>query len=211
MMELNSTMFILISEGFVTLLILVLLMFFTGRNRQAKEMTVIDKFVSHVKQESDVKQQTLESILLYECGIDSEKAATIIEQITTNESALLKHIILMFLQRNPNLLNEIDQLIVNLSDPYQKLLAESHSGIGSSKPSSLPESASQLKIAGLERINLQLTKQLDTAMQTIDDITGEYTRVFSGNQSALELENSSKKMLQIFHDAEHQIRSNVEE
>jgi hypothetical protein len=48
-------------------------------------------------------------------------------------------------------------------------------------------------------------------MQTIDDITGEYTRVFSGNQSALELENSSKKMLQIFHDAEHCIRTNLEE
>jgi flagellin-specific chaperone FliS len=210
-MELNSTIFILITEGFVTLLILVLLMFFTGRSRQSKEIAVVNKFVSRVKKIGDLKYQKLESILLDECSIDSEKVSTIIEEVTAIESALLKHIIQMFLQRDPSLLNEIDLLISNLSEPYQKLLAEAHNEIAPNKLSSLPESAVDIKIAGLERINLQLTKQLDTAMQTIDDITGEYTRVFSGNQSALELENSSKKMLQIFHDAEHCIRTNLEE
>nr|WP_305909126.1 hypothetical protein [Methylomarinum sp. Ch1-1]MDP4522014.1 hypothetical protein [Methylomarinum sp. Ch1-1] len=48
-------------------------------------------------------------------------------------------------------------------------------------------------------------------MKTMDEISAEYTRVFSGKQSELELENSSKKMLRIFQEAENTIRSSVKE
>jgi hypothetical protein len=96
------------------------------------------------------------------------------------------------------LLNQIDKRISNLSLPYCDLLTNLHTS------TTLPQVSSNPK-QGLERINQQLVQQLDTAMQTIDEITAEYTRVFSGNQTALELENSRKKMLQIFQDTEYNI------
>jgi predicted transcriptional regulator len=95
------------------------------------------------------------------------------------------------------LLGEIDKNIGRLSEPYCQILGEmaTHHTV-----------AAESSDDDLKKINEQLVRQLDVALQTIDEITAEYTRAFSGNQTALELENSSKKMQQIFQSAERNIR-----
>lgn len=210
MMTLDSALVILLVEGLVVMMVLGLTVFFISRNRRAKEMAEIERFINQLSDEEVVKSRKLETILTEKCGIDSHTAAVTLREVGDAERALLQRIIQLFLQRSPALLNEIDQLIVNLSDPYCKLLAEDGSSDGSvAGAANGSGKAKNSQAAGLERINQQLVRQLETAMKTIDEITAEYTRVFSGNQTALELENSSKKMQQIFHDVEQQIKANM--
>jgi len=57
--------------------------------------------------------------------------------------------------------------------------------------------------------NNRLAEQLTVAMSTMDEISDEYTRVFSGTQTELELENSSKKMFSIFQKAGQKISKTI--
>ncbi|MDD1622308.1 MAG: hypothetical protein LUQ11_12595 [Methylococcaceae bacterium] len=213
MMELDSALVILMAEVLVVMIALALTLFFIGRNRRHKELAEIEQFINRMGDEELLKSRMLETILVENCGIDGDAAAMTLREVSDAERALLQRIIQLFLERNPALLSEIDQLIANLSDPYCKLLAGGSATVtgGGTGAASGSGSGVDNKIAGLERINQQLVRQLDTAMKTIDEITAEYTRVFSGNQTALELENSSKKMQQIFQDVERNIKSDIAE
>lgn len=210
MMILDSAVFILMAEGLMGSVLLVLGLFVLTRYKRNKEMAEVELFVNRLADEEVLKSQMLEKILLQDCRIEPSVVAVVIQEVSSAERALMRRVVQLFLQRDPGLLNDIDQLIANLSDPYCKILADK---ITDAEPESGDSSRmnSNEKIAGLERINQQIVRQLDTAMQTIDEITAEYTRVFSGNQTALELENSSKKMQQIFMDAEHRIKENIAE
>lgn len=210
MMGFDSAAFILMAEGLVAALLLAGGMFFFGRNRQMREVAAVEQFVNQMAEEEILKNRMLESILIENCGIGSDKAALVLQEVTSAERALLHRVIQLFLKRDPGLLKEIDQLVVNLSDPYCKLMSDPSAYAG---PTSADADADHVhnKLAGLERVNHQLVRQLDTAMQTIDEITAEYTRVFSGNQTALELENSSKKMLAIYQDVERQLKKIIDE
>lgn len=213
MMELDSALVILMAEVLVVMIALALTLFFIGRNRRNKELAEIEQFINRMGDEELLKSRLLETILIENCGVDGDAAAVTLREVSNAERALLQRIIQLFLERNTALLTEIDQLIANLSDPYCKLLAGGSATVtgGGAGAASGKGSGADNKIAGLERVNQQLVRQLDTAMKTIDEITAEYTRVFSGNQTALELENSSKKMQQIFQEVERNIKSDIAE
>lgn len=210
MMILDSALVILMGEALVVMIVLGLLVFFVGRHRRAKEVAQIETFIERLDEEELIKAKLLETILTENCGVDGDASAVTLKEVSEAERALLHRIIQLYLERNPGLLVEIDQLITNLSDPYCKLLADSSGREALGGEAGATSGGTEAKkIAGLERINQQLVRQLDTAMTTIDEITAEYTRVFSGNQTALELENSSKKMQQIFQDTERQIKEGL--
>ncbi len=207
MMELEPALVILLAEGLIAMIVLALGMYFMTRNKRDKEVAEIERFVGALSDEDLLKSQMLETFLLENCAVDRKRVDGVLQEVSATERALVQRVIQMFLQRDPSLLTEIDQLISNLSDPYCKLLADLNSGLESNQEA-INGGKALLNIEAIEHVNRQLEKQLNLAMQTIDEITAEYTRVFSGNQSALELENSSKKMLQIFRDAEHRIKNN---
>ena len=204
MMELDSAIVILMAEALAIMVLVVLAMLFWGRKKRSKELAGVDQFIDQMTDEEAIKNRALETVLVENCGLDAKTVESVLQEVSDAERALLQRIIQLFLQRDPALLSEIDQLIANLSDPYCKLLATT--AAGSVSAAGHTDDIGK-KISGLEHVNQQLVRQLDTAMQTIDEITSEYTRVFSGNQTALELENSSKKMQQVFLDAEQHIRA----
>lgn len=213
MMALDSALVILMAEALAVMVLLALAMFFWSRSKRGKELAEVDRFITQMADEVELKNRLLEEILVKNCGVDGKAAAVTLQEVGEAERALMQRVIQMFLQRDPALLSEIDQLIANLSDPYCKLMAggddvKAGAVSGGSVASGTGEVGNK-KVAGLEHINQQLVRQLDTAMQTIDEITSEYTRVFSGNQTALELENSCKKMQQVFLDAEQRIKANL--
>jgi hypothetical protein len=210
MTENYSALVILLSEGLVVTVLLTIGMYAYYRHKHGKEVTEIERFVEQMNDDETLKTSMLETILLEKCGLSVELVAKVLPEVTSVERALMQKIIQMFLAREPELLAEIDQLIGNISEPYCQILKETHPAAGSPVTTAAGNGGgtvnAEMKISGLERINQQLVRQLDTAMKTIDEITTEYTRVFSGTQTALELDNSSKKMIQIFLEAEERIK-----
>ncbi|PPD35114.1 MAG: hypothetical protein CTY19_03170 [Methylomonas sp.] len=198
MMGIDTALAILSLEALGVLTLACVGFFLIARNKRNTEIQAIDDYITQLNENTLSKNQPLDHLLSDKCGLDRATVDTALQEITDSEKALLQIIIKLFLQREIGLLGEIDEKINNLSEPYCQLLSKMHHA---SSGTSTSISSDQ----GLEFINQQLVRQLNTAMQTIDDITAEYTRVFSGNQTALELENSRKKMMQIFQETEHKI------
>lgn len=197
---------ILAMEALAVFTLLGVVLFFLARNRRGKEIAEIGRFINELEEQAMVKDRWLEQFLGENCNLPPDDVQALLQEVNAAERALFQGVIQLFLKRELALLGEIEQRIGQLTEPYQNLLANR----GGGSPAAAADGAQPLnKLAGLERINQQLVRQLDTAMKTIDEMSAEYTRVFSGNQTALELENSSKKMLQIFHDAERGIRDSV--
>ncbi len=192
MMALDSALVILMAEILAAVLVLAGTWFWVIRNKRNKEISAIDNFVNQMNEQAQFRNQPLNRLLSEVCGLRKEEVQETLQQVSDNERALMKTVIELFLKREMTLLNEVDKCIGDLSEPYCSLLA---------KLSAMPKTSAPENTQSLERINQQLVRQLDTAMQTIDEITAEYTRVFNGNQTELELENSAKKLLQTFQDS----------
>lgn len=197
MMALDSTLIILMLEISVIIILLAVSFLFIAKRKRNKELSAIHNFIDQLEQEFSFNNKPLERLLSDTCGLGPQETETTLKNINASERAVLQNVIQLFLQREISLLKEIDRSISQLSEPYCQLLET----LSAAPPATAPKDTQDLM-----RTNQQLKQQLDTALRTIDEITAEYTRVFSGNQTELELENSSKKMLQIFHDAEHSIK-----
>jgi hypothetical protein len=212
-MELNSAFSIVWLEGFLVLVVLGLLALYTFKSTQKKEISQIDEFVSAVIEEASFRNHTLETILCKQYGMNGHQVGQMLQKLSVHETTLIQRIIQMYLQRDPALLTDIDQLISNINQYYCQLLTQTHplESNSSQAEANASDTAQEVKTLNLEHVNELLIKQLDTAMHTIEDMSNEYTRVFSGNQTALELENSSKKMLQLFIETEQTLRKNMRE
>jgi len=136
------------------------------------------------------------------CNIAPDVVKGLLNEISSSERILYQQIIQIFLNRDVELLNDMDQYIDNISEPYCKIIR--HSSGNAEESDTL--NAAEDKIERLMQQTERLGEQLTVSMNTMDEISAEYSRVFSGTQTELELENSSKKMFAIFHDAEQQIR-----
>ncbi len=189
-MTADAALIVLMVELLAGVVLLAGILFFMSRKKQNREIEAIDKFISKFDEQMFLKNQPLEQLLTDNCGLDKQSIDNVLHEVSESERALLHSVIQFFLHREMALLSQIDRKIGQLSAPYQRLLTDVAAGKTTHSVTKAPP--------GLERINEQLVLQLDTAMKTIDEISAEYARVFAGHQSQLELENSSKKMLQIF-------------
>lgn len=200
MMALDSTLTILMLEISVFLIIFAISFLFISKRKKNKELNAIHSFIDQLEKETEINNKPLERLLSDTCGLDPQEADATLKNINATERALLQNVLQLFLQREISLLKEIEQSISQLSEPYCQLI---------SSLSSKPRNPSTQDAQDLKQANQQLQQQLDTALRTIEEITAEYSRVFSGNQTALELENSSKKMLKTFYDVERSIKQNL--
>lgn len=208
MMAIDSALTILLVEALVVMLVLAIALLLIARHRRSKEMAEIDQFIDQMEMQALIKSQRLEQFLGEDCGLDPDVIGNVAAAVSDTERVLFQQIIRLFLKRELALLNDIEQQVSHLVDPYHKILVNRDE---LPEGTVLDEAAAVHKLVSVERVNQQLIRQLDTAMKTIDEISAEYTRVFSGNQTALELENSSKKMLKIFFEAEVDIRNRLAE
>lgn len=206
MMGLDSAWVILMAEALLGLVILALVLWILFRRRRGHELAAIDAFISQMQGASVVKNQPLDELLTQQCGFNRERVEIVLQQVSDSERVLFQRIIQLFLQRETDLLAEIDQSIGELSDPYCQVIITM--AAERRQPSS--SAAGSVEVTEFERANQLLSRQLKTAMQTIDDVTAEYARVFSGQQSALELENGRKKMLEAFQRVEMEIKQNMQ-
>ena len=189
-------------------LILLLLGFLLfSRKKNLGEQTAANKLIDKLEDTENIKAKQLEGMISENCNIEPDVVKGLLNEISTSERILYQQMIQMFLNRDVELLNDMDQYIDNLSEPYCKIIRYSSDNVEESDVLNVAED----KIERLMKETERLGEQLTVAMDTMDEISSEYTRVFSGTQTELELENSSKKMFAIFHNAEQQIRDSFKD
>ena len=203
MIELNSIFVILMIEAFLGFVLLVSGILFLSKKKNASEHIAAHALIDKLEDIENIKTKNLDEMISEYCNIDVDLKEGILSEISYSEQVLYQQIIQMFLNRDVELLKDMDEYIENLSEPYCKVIR--NSSISAEDSEKLE--AAENKIDRLIQESKSLEQQLKEAITTMDEISAEYTRVFSGTQTELMLENSSKKMLTIFHDAELRIRN----
>ena len=207
MIELNSVFVVLMTEAFAGLILLAVGFFLFSRKKDLGEQTAAHKLIDKLEDTEKIKTKQLEDMIAENCNIEPDVVKGLLNEISSSERVLYQQMIKMFLNRDVTLLNEMDQYIDNISEPYCKIIRHSSRYAEASDGQEVVED----KVEKLNQEVARLGKQLTISLNTMDDISAEYTRVFSGTQTELELENSSKKMISIFHDAEQQIKDSFKD
>ncbi len=199
MMEFGATVNVLLLEGFIVLLLIACVIFILSRKKHAKEAQAAHEFIDKLEEKEKTRHKGLKQMINEIRELDDASLDQLIGNITQTENALYQKIIQSFLTRDVELLMNMDEYVNQMSSSYCEAFKSTESDSESNQDDD--------EIESLKKQLALLSEQLNTSMNTMDDITAEYTRVFSGTQSELELDNSRKKMLQIFADAEKHIKS----
>ncbi len=202
MIELNSVLMLFMLEASIVLFILILLIFLFSKNNRQKEHAASAKVIDQLQDTENIKAKKLASLFSTHCKLEQEVLNNLLAEIKSSERNLYQHIIKTFLTRDVKLLGKIEQQIDKMSEPYCKVISYTSSGKAENKEN-------EQKLQRLTEENKRLAEQLTIAMSTMDEISAEYTRVFSGTQTELELENSSKKMFDIFQQASQKIGKTI--
>lgn len=206
MIEFNSILIIIFFETIFILVLLVLVIPFLRHKKntvtQNAALTLIKKLEKNKGDRADRLEQLTNNLADIEPGQLSE----FLEEIKVSEKNFYQHLLRMFFSRDPELLKKIDKKVQGLSEPYHQLL--SHSASVASNNDALTDELqrAQQEINRLKHENRAISEQLGTAMDTLDEITVEYTQIFSGKRTELELTNSSKKMLELFQASGQRIK-----
>lgn len=204
MIELNSVLVVILVEVVIAFVIMLIISVFSKTRKAENEHAAASKVVNKLDDTENFKTKKLEKMIVSHCEIESGELEKLLADISRSERTLYQKIIRLYLTKDEKTIKTIDKHIDNLTEPYCKLLSFSSTNSGNTE-----EIASEVEKLGKE--NQMLAKQLSASMKTMDEISAEYTRVFSGTQSEMELQNSSKKMMTIFSHAEHQIKQLVME
>lgn len=205
MIELDSIFVVLLIEAFGGLILLVLSLLVFSRNKSSSEEAAAHELIDKLEDTEKIKVKKLGVMIAENCDINEQQLSSVLGEIVQGERVLYQNIIQMFLNKDTELLTEIDQCIDNLSEPYCKILKQSSGEVA------VPEKQLEME-NGMHQLveeNKKLSEQLNMSMSTMDEISAEYTRVFSGTQTELELENSRKKMMRIFRDAQTQVKNDA--
>ncbi|MEY4719494.1 MAG: hypothetical protein RL563_2112 [Pseudomonadota bacterium] len=202
MMGMEPAGLILLAEAVVVMMGLCLILGLVWRRRRRQEQSELKHFIDRLDEATPIGNKAL-SDWLGRCGMEPSGIENLLADVNLSERLLYQRIVELLLQRDMSVLQALEQAIAQLPEPYLRAM-ETLSYARQPRTTLLP--VAQDPMASLERVNDQLRHQLDIALQTIDDMTTEYTRVFSGQQTALELENSHKRIVQIFQETEQQLR-----
>lgn len=204
MVELNSIVFVIMVEALLALFLVIFIWLLLSKKKAARDQKVSHDLIDKIQDNEKNKEKELTEIFVTHFNLEKTLEKELLTEMISSERHLYQQIIQLFLKKDVDVLNSIHQQVDNVSKPYHKLL-----GYSSEK-----EVVDTGPLEEQKKINQQLTQenellgeQLVIAIKTMDEISDEYTRVFSGTQTELELENSSKKMFAIFQQAEQEIKA----
>ena len=207
MIAFDSITMVLLVEAFAVLALWLIVSLVLSKKKSVNEAEAAHELIDKLEDTEKIKIKKLGGMIAENCQISETELNDVLEEIIQGEKVLYQNIIQMFLNKDIILLREIDQHIDNISEPYCKMLRQSSDNSANSEELEAAEN----RIQQLMQNNKKLSEQLNMSLSTMDDISAEYTRVFSGTQTELELENSSKTMLNIFRSAQQQVKKSVSE
>jgi len=200
---LESVNIFFLLEFAVVLIIVLLFLLLRFNKEKSNAQKAANDFINKLEETSAIRDKQLARTINDHCTVDGEFSREIMQTIKANEQRLYQKIVELFLLRDAQQLNNMDAYVVELTKPYNTLLTRSTLNESSGQLS--PERvAEQARIQALEAMTEKLGTQLNSAMKTMDEVSGEYTRIFNGSKSETELDSSCKKMLSIYQQAQRE-------
>lgn len=195
----------------VALLLLVLgWILHTWLRHQCQETEAARRLVSQVEKTAPDHSAVLGELLVAFEQLPQGQQEALIGELIEREKALYHQILQLFLTRDSHRLGQLADRIRALQEPYRQLLKEV---AAAPKPASDPRplQEAQRQIEALQAETQQLADQLQTALETIDALSSEYTHMFAPGRSREELEASRRRIVEMLkrNDARMRARSDA--
>ncbi len=200
MNEINSSLFLLVSEVGVVLLLVLCGILFMVKKRSMQDKVLAMVLVEKIKNAEPSKREKLLSLLKDVYGYDDEKAEAKIELIIGREKTLYGNLLKIFLKKEREKISEFDGYLNELIESYQSL------NEGDKKDSGQDEAPANSKLvlvreenSSLREANAKLKKDLDAAMQTMESMMSEYASMYEGGKKDGEqrMKNEMFKLRQV--------------
>ncbi len=206
MIEVNSLVAVFVVEGLAALFLLVVIVAFFISSKKTKERLAARRLVNKLKNGESSRKEDLSNRLSESCALGGAAIETALTEIDSQEKILYQQIVKMFLGRDAALLLEIDKSVQALSEPFCKLLADV-AAIEKVDPAiTTAIETANVEINRLRGESERLTEQLSMAMQTMDEVSSEYSKMFGSTKDVEELDVSRKRMLNTYKRAEAKMK-----
>lgn len=210
MIEIHTLTAVFAVEAIAVLLLALGLMLFFSRRRKRGEHGQAQALVARINATEVSRMRHLDSELpeLVERlpeGIRQETLALVSRQ----EKALYRQVIQAFLTRDAEKLADLEQYVQGVSVPYLQLLQQLDAQLPNTESAeklSVIEQQLQASVAESQRLrgeNEQLQEQLKLSLDSLDEVSKEYARMFGHADSAEELQVSREKMMAAFRRSEN--------
>ena len=175
-MEVSPVLFVLISEGFVVLIITLLLWLFYSSKNKKIDRKAVQKLVKQIKHQSSVRLEKTGSFLSEKYRFEGDELKRAVKSLDKSEKKFYQKLILMYLKRDSESLSSMDSSVSELIDSYKSLSPV------------MPDTADAdallaEMIEELERLrvdNAELSEKLIESEAAVNDMVNEFGNLFGG-------------------------------
>jgi len=202
-MKADMLTWLLVAEIFLLALVFVGVFYFMGGKGKTKEREAVSVLLKKLKKKNNNRKENgpdIEELPAF----DEESLELLLDEVHKKETNLYQHVVKIFLQKEAAHLKSLDKHVNSLSEPYWgaiKSLATNEAGTvtveNGNKPSAELQAALNIAVAEKER----MAEQLSSALETLDDVSTEYTRMFSSSRDVDDLMESKDIMLELYGKA----------
>ncbi|QSA96336.1 hypothetical protein [Methylococcus sp. EFPC2] len=205
MLEISALTAVLVAEVLAALLLVLGALLWRAWRRKRAERSHADKLVEHINRADAQRLDELNLALADpSLALDDDQRSHTLEQVGARERALYRLVIRAVLDHDVERLAQLDRHVRALSEPYRELIAQ----LAEKRPQQesgdvqvrLENAEEQTRQASAEAEHLRA--QLKAALETLDEVSSEYTRMFGESKSGDELQLSRHRMLEAFQRAE---------
>lgn len=178
MIEVSVLLFTLISEGFIVLLVLLLLGSILTVKGKKRDKTAVRKLVDQIKKQSKARLDTTGSFLHEKYRLEGDALKKAVKSIDKAEKKFIQKMINVYLSRDAKGLASMDACVAELIDAYKSLSPI----IPDTADQQSAESADTEKLELLRNTNAKLTEELTITKQTMGSMISEFGSMFGGGQ-----------------------------
>lgn len=179
MNEFLTGMLVLTSELSAVLLLGAIVLLVVMIRRQRKHRRLALELIHRLRESEPERRQKLVALLTGHLEMNPEQADARARAMLKCETSLYSHVLRLFMGRDPEQLLQVDHDVERLVKSYYHLLEEEEDDEGDTERESL--------IVKLKRENRQLRdekntlqKNLETTMETLENMMDEYASMYEG-------------------------------
>ncbi len=202
MIQVEPLIAILTVEVGLGLILLIVFLSLRTARKTGNDQTAATTLINELEESEETRNQELINLISKNCDIEDDRFEAAIKEISRHESLFYQHILKMFLNHDAELLTEIRFFVHSLSQPYCKLLSETKAPTKNDPELESSFDKAKAEISRLISENKRFSQQLRVALETMDEVSGEYSNLFGGEKGESALETSRQRMLMIFQQAE---------
>lgn len=204
MIEVSSILFSLLTEGFIVLLLVIIVAVFLLFRKKNIDRAAAQKLVKQIKQQSKTRLGETGSFLSEKYRFEGNELEKAVKTIDKAEKKFMQHVINMYLQRDSHKLEVMDASVAELIEAYKELspvMPEENSSASAEQEEQLND---------LREANEKLTEELTITKQTMGNMINEFGNMFGGGQENQLPEEEVIKKVQVTDDKQSETAQDQE-